>query len=145
MALYFAWLISLVATGGSLYFSDVMGFVPCALCWYQRVLMYPLVLLLGIASYRQDKTVVVYALPFSVLGAGTALYHYLTQKIPGFGGIRACASGIPCTHAYINWLGFITIPFLALLAFVMISGLLLLVARADDRQEQASTPALSAS
>lgn len=122
--LYAAWLVAIIATAGSLYFSEVRLFVPCALCWYQRILMYPLVLLLGIASYRQDRSIVSYALPLSVLGMGVSLFHYLEQKVPGFSTPSICRAGVPCSQEYINWLGFITIPFLALIAFTLISILL---------------------
>ncbi len=128
--LYLAWIIAIVATSGSLYFSEVRKFIPCTLCWYQRILMYPLVILLGIASYRHDKNIVVYVLPMSLLGGGIALYHYLEQKIPGVGVPEICSVGVPCNVQWINWLGFITIPFLSLTAFVLISLLLIGVARA---------------
>lgn len=128
--LYAAWLVAVVATAGSLYFSEVRLFVPCSLCWYQRILMYPLVILLGVASYRGDRGIVPYALPLSVLGGGVALLHYLEQKVPGFGAPQLCRVGVPCTQEYINWLGFITIPFLALVAFTLITLALLGTARA---------------
>ena len=122
--LYAAWLVAIVAMAGSLYFSEVRAFVPCNLCWYQRVLMYPLVILLGIASYRQDRAVIPYALPFTLIGGGVAMFHYMEQKIPGFGAPAMCRVGVPCNVEYINWLGFITIPFLALTAFVLITTIL---------------------
>jgi len=122
--LYLAWLVALIATGGSLYFSEVAGFIPCELCWYQRILMYPLALILGIASYRDDRSVVIYTLPLSLIGAALSAYHYLLQKVPGLAELTPCKQGIPCSGQYINWLGFITIPFLAFVAFVLISLLL---------------------
>ncbi len=131
--LYLAWLVALTATLGSLYFSEVRGFVPCTLCWYQRILMYPLVILLGIASYRQDRGVTVYALPLTVLGGAVSIYHVLEQKIPGFGAPALCRVGVPCSAAYINWLGFISIPVLALTAFTLITLLLLAVQRRAER------------
>lgn len=123
---YFAWLFSLVATGGSLYFSEVMQFVPCTLCWYQRIFMYPLVVVLGLGSYKQDKNAITYALPFSVAGWAVALYHVLLQKLPNFGSDAVCSGGVSCVDPYINWLGFITIPVLSLAAFTVINVLLLL-------------------
>ena len=134
--LYLAWLVSLVATGGSLYFSEVVGFVPCVLCWYQRIFMYPLVLLLGIASYRQDTGIKIYALPLAIIGGSISLYHYLDQKIAGFGFPHVCSGGVPCDAQYINWLGFITIPFLALIAFAIIT--VALIAVRPDRESTAS-------
>lgn len=127
--LYLAWLVAITATLGSLYFSEVNHFIPCTLCWYQRILMYPLVILLGIASYRQDQGVIRYALPMTVLGMLFAGYHYMLEKIPGFAGPNPCRVGIPCDFEWINWLGFITIPFLSLLAFTLITVILLLKSR----------------
>ena len=127
--LYAAWIVAVVATAGSLYFSEVRLFVPCSLCWYQRIMMYPLVIILGVASYRGDTGIVRYALPLSILGGTVSLFHYLEQKVPGFNAPSLCRTGIPCTQDYINWLGFITIPFLALIAFTLITILLIGVAR----------------
>ncbi len=127
--LYPAWLVATVAMLGSLYFSDVLLYVPCTLCWYQRILMYPLVLILGIASYKQDKGVTRYALPLSILGTLVAGFHYLEQKVPWISSSAVCRSGVPCDVQYINWLGFITIPFLSLVAFAIITVLLIQVRR----------------
>lgn len=121
LLLYSAWAVSLVAMFGSLYFSEIKGFIPCELCWYQRILMYPLVLILGIGTFQNDSTVKKFVLPLALIGGSISLMHYLEQKIPGFGGIKACVSGVPCSSEYINWFGFITIPFLALVAFVFIA------------------------
>ncbi|XKF65269.1 disulfide bond formation protein B [Virgibacillus necropolis] len=120
LSLYMAWLISVVATLGSLYFSEIRGFVPCELCWYQRILMYPLSLILGIATFQNDRSVKKYVLPIAVIGWSISLFHYLEQKVPGFAAIKPCANGVPCSAEYINWLGFITIPFLAMVAFTLI-------------------------
>ncbi|PIC99169.1 disulfide oxidoreductase [Sporosarcina sp. P29] len=119
--LYVAWVVSLVAMFGSLYFSEIKGYIPCELCWYQRILMYPLTLLLGIATFQNDNTVKKFVLPLALIGGSISFMHYLEQKIPGFGGIKPCVSGVPCNAAYINWFGFVTIPFLALMAFVTIA------------------------
>ncbi|MEK4244279.1 disulfide oxidoreductase [Psychrobacillus sp. FSL K6-2684] len=120
-----AWLVALTSTIGSLFFSERMGFIPCTLCWYQRILMYPLVFLLGVAFYRNDKKIYVYALPLSIIGICVSSYHYALQKIPSLQEFSACTSGVPCSGQYINWFGFVTIPFLALLAFVMITVFML--------------------
>jgi disulfide bond formation protein DsbB len=119
--LYFAWLVSVIATLGSLYFSEIRGYIPCDLCWFQRIFMYPLVLILGIGTFQSDMSVKKFVLPMSILGGTISFFHYLEQKVPGFGGIRPCVSGVPCSSEYINWLGFITIPFLALIAFTLIT------------------------
>lgn len=128
--LYLSWLISLIATGGSLYFSEILGFVPCTLCWFQRIFMYPLVFLLGIAAYRNDRNVILYVLPLTFIGGSISLFHYLQQKIPGLATISSCTVGVPCSQMYINWFGFVTIPFLALVAFTLIT-IILLIARKE--------------
>lgn len=125
--LYLAWLIATVATLGSLYFSEIRLFIPCELCWYQRIAMYPLAVFLGIAAFYEDARVKKYVLPLSIIGGSISLYHYLVQKVPGFAAIKPCAQGVPCHAQYINWLGFITIPFLALTAFTLITILLLMI------------------
>jgi disulfide bond formation protein DsbB len=119
--LYLAWLVSIGATVGSLYFSEIRHFVPCALCWWQRIFMYPLVVVLGVATFRQDVQAWRTALPLSLVGLGTSTYHYLIQKVPGMAPPASCASGVPCGAEYINWFGFVTIPFLAGTAFLIIT------------------------
>ncbi|OIU71988.1 disulfide oxidoreductase [Rossellomorea aquimaris] len=123
--MYAAWLVSIIATLGSLYFSEVKGFIPCELCWYQRIFMYPLTLILGVATFKNDAALKQIVLPMSIIGGIISVFHYMEQKIPGFGGIKPCASGVPCNSEYINWLGFITIPFLAMTAFTLITILTL--------------------
>ncbi|MFC5648919.1 disulfide oxidoreductase [Paenibacillus solisilvae] len=128
-ALYLAWVVSIVAVSGSLYLSDVMGFVPCKLCWFQRIFMYPIVILLGIASYKNDRKQIGYVLPLSIIGGLISIYHYAEQKIPAFAKILPCTQGIPCNKDYLDWFGgVVTIPFMAGIAFILIT-LLLLVGR----------------
>lgn len=119
--LYFAWVTSLIATGGSLFFSEVLHYIPCSLCWFQRIFMYPLTILLGIAGFKNDRSIKTYAMPLSIIGGSISLYHYLQQKVPGFAEILPCTTGVPCNVDYLNWFGFITIPFLALIAFLLIT------------------------
>ncbi|MGY0693304.1 disulfide oxidoreductase [Virgibacillus sp. FSP13] len=126
-SLYFAWIVSIVATLGSLYFSEIRGFIPCELCWYQRILMYPLTLILGIGTFQNDHSVKKYVLPLAIIGWFTSLFHYLEQKVPGFAKIKPCADGVPCSSEYINWLGFMTIPLLAFVAFTFIIVLMLFI------------------
>ena len=83
--------------------------------------MYPLVLILGIGTFQSDSSVKKFVLPLSLIGGSLSLMHYLEQKIPGFGGFKPCVSDVPCNAEYINWFGFVTIPFLALIAFVTIA------------------------
>ncbi|WP_042224190.1 disulfide oxidoreductase [Oceanobacillus manasiensis] len=125
-SLLFAWIVSITAMGGSLFFSERMGFIPCTLCWYQRILMYPLVIFLGIAFYRNDRKIYKYILPMSVIGMIVSSYHYALQKIPSLDEFSTCTSGVPCSGQYINWFGFVTIPFLALIAFTLITIMMLI-------------------
>ncbi|RHB50445.1 disulfide oxidoreductase [Exiguobacterium sp. AM39-5BH] len=127
--LYLAWVVALTAMLGSLYFSEIREFVPCELCWIQRIFMYPLVILLGVAVFTDDRTVKKYVLPLSIIGGLISLYHYLVQKVPGFADIKPCVQGVPCNVQYINWFGFVTIPLLALTAFTMITLLVWRVRR----------------
>jgi disulfide bond formation protein DsbB len=125
--LYLAWVIALIATLGSLYFSEILMFYPCELCWYQRIFMYPFVLIIGIAAVKKDFKQVIYILPLSIIGTAIAFYHYLIQKLPALAENGAACGIIPCNFQYINWLGFMTIPFLAFIAFLMITVICLLI------------------
>lgn len=126
-----AWLVALVATGGSLYFSEVLGYTPCKLCWIQRIFMYPLALFIGIALLRREDRLYQYVLPMTIPGGLTSLYHYLKQRLPILQS-NTCGPD-SCTTDYINWLGFITIPFLALTAFVLITILMILSYRTERK------------
>lgn len=121
--LFVAWTVATVATAGSLFFSEVMGFIPCDLCWYQRILMYPLVLMLGIAVVRKDYSQSLYGLCFALIGMGVSSYHYMLQKIPALASVGNACGIVPCNAQYINWFGFITIPFLALVGFILVAVL----------------------
>ena len=125
--LLLSWITAIIAMAGSLFFSERMGFIPCYLCWYQRILMYPLVFLLGIAFYRNDKNIYVYALPLSIIGVAVSSYHYALQKIPSLQQFSVCTSGVPCSGQYVNYLGFITIPFMAFVAFTLITILMVVL------------------
>jgi disulfide bond formation protein DsbB len=133
--LYFAWLVSILATMGSLYFSEIKGYVPCDLCWYQRIFMYPLIFILGIGTFFKDSNVRRYIYPLAVIGASISLYHYLHQKVPGLMEIKSCRYGVYCNMEYINVWGFITIPFLAFTAFVTII-VLLTISSKPNRSEK---------
>lgn len=119
-ALYFALLVAWVAMLGSLYFSEVRHYIPCTWCWYQRILMYPIALVLAVGLLRRDAQVPFYSAAFSAIGIAASTYHYLLQKTDWFSASTACTGAVPCSFDYINWLGFITIPFLALIAFTLI-------------------------
>lgn len=114
------WVASFIATLGSLYFSEVMKFTPCDLCWYQRIFMYPLVIILGIGVFKKDASIALYTLILSGIGGCISLYHYGVQKIDFVEENSISCGIVPCSGEYINWLGFITIPFLALTGFIIV-------------------------
>ena len=117
---------------GSLYFSEVSGFSPCTLCWYQRILMYPLAGLLALGILRRDSHLPHLVLPFSLLGQGVAVYHFLLQKTPYFGSPSSCGIGVTCTTVWINWFGVVTIPLLAMAGFMIITTGMLMVIAAES-------------
>jgi disulfide bond formation protein DsbB/mono/diheme cytochrome c family protein len=120
-SMYIALVAAWIAMCGSLYFSEVKGYVPCVLCWYQRILMYPLAGIIAIGLLRRDWHLPYYVLPFSLLGLCVSTYHYLLEKTDIFAGAAACRQGVSCTTQWINWFGFVTIPFLALVGFLIIT------------------------
>ena len=113
------------ATLGSLYFSEVAHFVPCTLCWYQRIAMYPLVPLLGIAAFRRDTGVALYGAVIAALGAPISIYHILVER-----GIveesSSCDPNNPCSLIWVKKFGYLTIPTMALSGFLLIITLLVL-------------------
>ncbi|MGX9135911.1 disulfide oxidoreductase [Rummeliibacillus sp. JY-2-4R] len=121
-SLLFMWIVSFIAMMGSLFFSEVQHFEPCKLCWIQRIFMYPLVIVLGVAYVQRNARIAVTSAIFSCIGACIALYHYGIQKVPFLQESAVTCGRVPCTSDYINWLGFITIPFLSLVAFLLIAG-----------------------
>lgn len=120
------WIIAVVATLGSLFFSEVMGLKPCVLCWYQRIFMYPLVVILLVGMYPVDKRVVRYALPLAVLGWLFAIYHYLLYSgyIPE--SLAPCDQDNSCKDINLEMFGFITIPMLSILSYTAIIVLLMM-------------------
>jgi len=114
-----------VASLGSLYFSEVLKFPPCVLCWYQRIFMYPLVLILAVGIWKKDKNLAYFTLPLSITGAVIVFYHNLLYYniIPQ--SQAPCTLGISCTTKFFEWFGFITIPLLSLSAFITITILML--------------------
>ena len=121
LLVYVAWVQALVATLGSLFFSEVLHLLPCLLCWYQRILMYPLVGILTVGILLRDTRVRWYVLPLSGLGLAIALYHNLLYYGILPEGIVQCTTGVSCTQRQLEWLGFITIPLLSLTAFTIIT------------------------
>jgi disulfide bond formation protein DsbB len=133
IALPLAWLVALVTTLGSLYYSKVQSFVPCELCWYQRICVYPFALILGIAAWRRDAGIRVYAIPVFAVGMAIAAYHTWIQAYPPSNGTSFCTIEAPCTTRYVWEFGFVSLPFMALSAFVVMT-VLLLVARPAPRR-----------
>ncbi len=129
--LVLAWIVATASSGGSLYFSEVVGFIPCILCWYQRIAMYPLVLVLGVGALTGDRRVWRYALPLSGTGLIIALYHVALQLQPAL-DVGMCTAGAPCNVRYVAVFGFVSIPVMAAGGFLLISGLVLAAARAAD-------------
>lgn len=127
--LFLCWLLASISATGSLFFSHVMGFAPCVLCWYQRIFLFPLVILLAIGLFPFDKSVVKYALPLALAGWLTALYHNLLYAgiIPE--SIQPCSRGVSCTEKYIELFGFLSIPMLSLLSFTTLIALLIFLKR----------------
>ena len=118
-----AWVVALIATSGSLYFSDVLKLPPCLLCWYQRIAMYPLVLVLGVGLLRSDSNVWRFALPLPIVGAVISAYHVALQFQPSL-EVLACTTGVPCTARVLVVHGFVSIPVMAGAAFLLIATLL---------------------
>ena len=120
-----AWLIATLATLGALFMSEIMGFAPCVLCWWQRIFMFPLVLILALGLFPFDPKVLRYALPLAAIGLLVAGFHVLLTLgiIPE--ALAPCRQGIPCKTIQVEWFGFMTIPLLSFLAFLSINGLLL--------------------
>lgn len=123
--LFAAWLIALLGVAGSLFFSEVMQYPPCVLCWYQRIALYPLVLTIGAGIAFGDRRVVRYSLPLAVAGLIIAVYHNLLYYAVIPEGITPCTEGVPCNAVQIELLGFITIPLMALVGFTGVTACLL--------------------
>ncbi|MFB7139664.1 disulfide oxidoreductase [Gottfriedia sp. NPDC056225] len=119
--LFFTWIVSIIATLGSLSFSIINHWTPCSLCWYQRIFMYPIVFIVGIAVYKNKVKDVIYVLPLSLIGMCISIYHILIQKVPAMKETATQCGPVPCTGDYLNWFGFITIPMLAFVAFLLIN------------------------
>lgn len=124
--IYLAWLQSVVATLGSLYYSEVKHFVPCTLCWYQRILMYPLVIIITVGIISKDHNIHKYVLPLSFLGVLFAFYHILIQNNVLPESAAPCSLAASCERTYTGYFGFITIPVMSFTAFVVITFCMLI-------------------
>ncbi|KRT66368.1 MAG: disulfide bond formation protein DsbB [Candidatus Dadabacteria bacterium CSP1-2] len=126
---FLCWLIASISTMGSFFFSAIMQFAPCVLCWYQRIFMFPLVIILLVGLFPFDKSVVKYALPLASAGSFFAFYHNLLYYgiIPE--SVQPCSQGVSCTEVYIDLFGFLTIQMLSLISFSTIVALLVILKR----------------
>lgn len=120
-----AWLVAASAVLGALFFSEVMELPPCVLCWWQRICMFPLVLMLPLGLFPWDRQVLRYALPLAGAGLGLAAFHLAVVAgwVPE--RLQPCTQGVPCSEVQVQWFGFINIPLLSFLAFAAIVALLL--------------------
>ncbi|WP_286682841.1 disulfide oxidoreductase [Sulfurospirillum sp. MES] len=124
LILFLAWIVTMISTLGSLFFSEIMLFPPCVLCWYQRICMYPLTLIFIVGIFSNDRTVFRYSLPLVAVGLFFALYHNLLYYGIVPEKLAPCTQGVSCTSDYIHWFGFITIQGLSLFAFSLLAALL---------------------
>jgi disulfide bond formation protein DsbB len=135
LALPLALLVAAVATGGSLYLSEVADFPPCTLCWYQRIAMYPLVVILAVAVIVRDRLVRRYVVPIAIIGSLISVYHLLVERFPEL-ETGSCDPNNPCSIIWVEHLGYVTIPAMALTAFLAIMVLTLLAPLTDPDSSQ---------
>lgn len=127
--LFLAWLVAAASTLGALFFSEVMRLAPCELCWWQRIFMFPLAIMLPLGLFPTDPRVVRYALPLAVAGWGFAVFHWLLVLGVVPENVRPCTRGVPCGEVTLQWLGFVNLPLLSVLAFSAVIALLALTRR----------------
>jgi len=130
-ALWLAWLVALVSTAGSLFYSEVIGFEPCRLCWFQRIFMYPMSVVLLVGAWRKEAATRLHALPLALIGVCISIYHYLVQIYPSIEG-GSCDPNNPCSMRYVEGFGFVSIPFMAGAGFTLIAVLLWFYAKAKE-------------
>ncbi len=118
--LLFIWAVALSATLGSLYYSEIKGYIPCTLCWVQRIFMYPIVLIGLVALIQKNGKIAWTTAAFSFIGGCISLYHYGIQKLAFLQESAPSCGAVSCTGQYVNYFGFVTIPLMALVAFAII-------------------------
>lgn len=129
VALKGAWVVALIATLGSLFYSEIAHFTPCLLCWYQRIFMYPQVILLGLAILKKDAGIALYSLVLSIIGAFLAGYHYLLQLGITPAPCAAVGYSSACSERFVMTFGYITIPMMAFTAFLLLIACMITVRR----------------
>jgi len=130
---WLAWLVATASMVGSLYYSEIADFAPCSLCWYQRIAMFPLVVILAVAAWTKDRQVHRYVVPIAVIGATIALYQYVLGFMPD-AEILGCSLDVSCTERFLWEFGFIDFPLMSLIAFALVV-ILVLKAREPGHQE----------
>ncbi|WP_238482383.1 disulfide bond formation protein B [Noviherbaspirillum aridicola] len=124
---FLSWVIATVSTLGAIFLGEVMGLTPCILCWYQRICMFPLVLILAAGLFPLDVRVVRYAFPLALVGLGIAVFHLLVSEGLVSETLTPCTQGVPCSQQLIEWFGFLTIPMLSVAAFGAITAMLIAI------------------
>lgn len=134
--IFIAWVLALAAMLTSLALSEVFDFIPCKLCWYQRIFLFSTAFILGAAEHYKDALVYRYVLPLTVTGGAIALYHTLLQwgLVPE--GALTCNAEASCATKSLNFFGFITIPFLSLLTFAALTGLMIFLRRQQTGKQE---------
>lgn len=132
--LYLGFLQAFAAMLGSLIFSEIFHFPPCVLCWYQRIAMYPLVVVFAVAILKKDKNFKYYAWPLIAAGWLIAAFHNLLYYNILPEAAAPCIAGISCTTKFIEWFGFITIPFLSLLAFTSLGVVMVIYEKVNSKK-----------
>lgn len=125
LALPLAFLVTLTATSGSLWFSESVGFVPCKLCWYQRIAIFPLPVLLGFMTLRRDLRAARYLLPMTLVGAGVSVWHWLVERVPSLSGKTSCAVDVPCSVPWFTEFGFVTLAWMAFSTLTFVAAAVL--------------------
>lgn len=128
---WLAWIVATVATAGSLVYSEVIHFVPCKLCWFQRIAMYPMAIVLLVGALRREVVVKYYALPLALGGAAISIWHVLIQNFPSLEG-GSCDPNNPCSSKYVDVFDFVSIPFMAGSGFIVIAVLLAFYVRSNN-------------
>jgi disulfide bond formation protein DsbB len=137
VALPLATAVALVTTLGSLYYSEVAGYPPCTLCWYQRIAIYPQVIVLGVAALRRDREVWRTAVPLAVVGVAVSAWHVVIEQVPSLAG--PCDPSNPCTLLWVEEFGLLTIPTMALIAGLAMIALTLVARTGPTDPDRGST------
>lgn len=137
--MHLSWVVAAVATFGSLYLSEIVHLEPCRMCWYQRIAMYPLVVILAVAAWRRDRRSGSYVVPIAGIGIVISIYHFAMQHFPSLEG-GACGSGVACSTPYFRQFGFMSIPYMAGSAFALILVLALGASLNNRSSSDASHP-----